>query len=120
MFQGSVSGPDCPGSTRLQDIRGSPSSASKAWAMGFEGTRSPMVRRLGCISRLGTSRVAGKMKVKGGGMGLQRAKYRVIYPGIGGQHGKIGADQGEVGRSMSLMRTIRSKPSLFSKRQARA
>ena len=61
--QPSVSGSSSPGSIRVLDSIGSPSSSSSARTTGWSGIRTPTVRFLGCISRFGTSPVAGRMNV---------------------------------------------------------
>ncbi|MNP50939.1 hypothetical protein D3C76_1452290 [compost metagenome] len=59
-------------------INGSPSSASSARAMGWLGTRRPMVRFFGCSNSRGTSRVALRIKVYGPGKcALSRRKVPV-------------------------------------------
>ncbi|MOA36591.1 hypothetical protein D3C78_1581230 [compost metagenome] len=64
---GSLNGSSSPGMIRVTLIKGSPSSASNARAMGWLGTRRPMVRFFGCNNSRGTSRVALRMKVYGPG-----------------------------------------------------
>ena len=63
-FIGSVS----PGAMSVVASSGAPCSASSSWVTRWSGTRNPMVRREGCDTRRGTSRVASRMKVKGPGV----------------------------------------------------
>jgi hypothetical protein len=51
------------GISNVLDSNGSPSSSRRACATGWSGMRTPTVRFLGCISRFGTSLVAGRMNV---------------------------------------------------------
>jgi len=61
--QPSVIGSSSSGISNVLDSNGSPSSASSAETTGWSGIRTPTVRFFGCISRFGTSPVAGRMKV---------------------------------------------------------
>ena len=64
----SVSGSSSPGSSRVDDRIGSPTSSTSDSDRGFSGMRAPTEFFLGCIIFLGTSFVAFMMKVYGPGM----------------------------------------------------
>ena len=57
--RGSVS----PGRISELVSSGSPSTSSSAWTTAWSGIRTPTVRFFGCISRRGTSGIAGRMNV---------------------------------------------------------
>jgi hypothetical protein len=59
----SFSGSVLPGSISVDERIGSESSCSNACATAWSGTRTPIVLRLGCWSRRGTSRVARRTNV---------------------------------------------------------
>ena len=52
-----------PGSSSVVEINGSPSSPTRACTTSLSGIRTPTVFFFGCMSRRGTSFVAGRMKV---------------------------------------------------------
>ena len=56
------------GISSVLDSNGSPNSSSSARGTGWSGIRTPTVRFFGCISRFGTSEVAGRMNVYGPGV----------------------------------------------------
>src|SRR4029077_1459460 len=58
-----VMGSSWPGSSRVLETRGSPSSASSAWDTTWRGIRTPTVFFLGCCRIRGASLVAGRMNV---------------------------------------------------------
>ena len=57
-----------PGSRRVLDRSGSPSSSRRAWTTAWSGMRTPTVFFFAWRSRRGTSFVAGRMKVYGPGV----------------------------------------------------
>jgi len=58
-----VMGSSWPGSSKVLETSGSPSSASSAWDTTCRGIRTPTVFFLGCCRIRGASLVAGRMKV---------------------------------------------------------
>ena len=58
-----VRGSSSPGRISELDSSGSPSSSSRACTSLWSGIRTPTVRFFGCISRRGTSGIAGRMNV---------------------------------------------------------
>ncbi len=99
MVSGSFSGAISPGRISVDDRIGSPNSASSACTTGWSGTRKPIVWRLGCSNRRGTSRVPGSRNVNAPGNALpDDAELPVVEPREAARVRQVAAHERQVMR----------------------